>query len=147
MDGKKGVDDSFPIGSIYVQYPSQSEPSSLFGLTEWQDISSVYDGAFFRANGGASGSFGSQQAEGLPNITGRLDFPTIMNGTYGYITGKDGAFNDTTATGNFRANVSLANGSGDLILKFDASKYSSIYGNSQHVTPLNYSIKIWKRIA
>ena len=33
------------------------------------------------------------------------------------------------------------------ILGFNASRTNEIYGNSNHVTPLNYSIKIWKRIS
>ena len=33
------------------------------------------------------------------------------------------------------------------ILGFDPNRTNVIYGNSNHVTPLNYSIKIWKRIS
>ena len=31
------------------------------------------------------------------------------------------------------------------ILGLDANRTNEIYGSSNHVTPLNYSIKIWKR--
>ena len=31
------------------------------------------------------------------------------------------------------------------ILGFNANRVNRIYGNSEHVTPENYSIKIWKR--
>jgi hypothetical protein len=33
------------------------------------------------------------------------------------------------------------------ILGFNAKRANSIYGNSEHVTPENYAIKIWKRIS
>ena len=33
------------------------------------------------------------------------------------------------------------------IKHFDASRSSSIYGRSIHVTPENYTVRIWKRIA
>ncbi len=32
------------------------------------------------------------------------------------------------------------------VINFDASRCSSIYGNTNHVTPTNLTYKIWKRI-
>lgn len=149
-DGKKGVDDSHPVNSIYIQYPSQSAPSDLFGLTTWTDISSTYAGAFFRATGGNAAAFGTKQNEGLPNITGSMEIR--LGASSGYIRslavseGNGALSSDYTGTvPNMPANSEVANKPTGI--KLDASKSSNIYGSSSHVTPENYAIKIWKRTA
>lgn len=152
-DGKKGVDDSHPVNSIYIQYPSQSAPSDLFGLTTWTDVSSNYEGAFFRANGGASASFGTKQAEGLPEIYGELGFHVAdAPGFYIYTnpSGYSGAFGAASKSGSLATGYGggVSSQSGGRVATFSAEKYNSIYNkNESHVTPVNYSIKIWKRTA
>lgn len=41
------------IGEIYIQYPGQSDPNTLFPNMTWQNVSSDYAGAFFRTKNGA----------------------------------------------------------------------------------------------
>lgn len=150
-----------PIGEVYVQYPSQTAPQTLYNATgiksTWTDISSQYSGAFFRANGGNSASFGSKQSEGIPNIKAEVSCES------------EGLFNGRgtmTVTGGFSLsnNTSWAGGDNNVggrprTLTFDASlgtyntsgtlmtQANSPIGKSDHITPVNYSIKIWKRTA
>lgn len=129
---------AYPVGAIYMQLPQQKEPELLFGGT-WQNVTDLYAGNFFRAEGGDSLAFeaGTQQ-ESLPNITGSYA------GSCQAGSGGSGAIR--TNHGNYtfegsRGCMRLAN------MQFNASRSNAIYGRSAHVTPVNQSIRIWKRIA
>lgn len=132
-----------PIGFVYIQFQGQSDPNSLFGGGTWQNISSNYAGKFFRAEGGDAAAFGSSQAEGLPNITGKISGEYIS------------LFSDLTTSGAFTSPINKTKDcpDGRLSVKncsgfsFSASNSNSIYGASSHVTPVNTTIRIWKRTA
>ena len=51
---------AMPVGAIYVQFPTQQEPSAIFGGT-WSNISYLYNGCFFRAEGDKAAAFGDVQ--------------------------------------------------------------------------------------
>ena len=75
----------------------------------------------------------------MPNITGTFGtWPTPWE-----ISG--GAFYLTNLSGQFIS--SGAGGGGNVHGNFDASKSNPIYGNSDHVTTANFTIRIWKRIS
>lgn len=134
--------DNLPIGFIYIQLRGQSTPDELFGSSgKWQDISATYAGEFFRAVGGNSGSFGTTQAEGLPNITGNLGRTADDN-----LNQTNGAFFQTMTTSGV-LNSAIQGSIYSYVTEFNASRSSSIYGASTHVTPYNSSIRIWKKIA
>lgn len=141
---------NLPIGFIYFQLRGQATPDTLFGTSgKWQDISSTYAGEFFRAVGGNSASFGSKQNEGLPNITGNLNG---ISGTTALVKADD---TSNCASGVFNLNTAVRKGwriaditnTGSYGLTFNASRSSSIYGASTHVTPYNSAIRIWKKIS
>ena len=75
-----------------------------------------------------------KQEEGLPNITGNF------SGNHDY-----------TPNGSFRSLANYQSNSGTEryanIVEFSASRSSPIYGRSNHVTPENYTIRVWKRTA
>jgi hypothetical protein len=50
------ADAQYPVGYVYTQYPGTSDPATLFGGT-WLNITSLYAGLFFRAEGGGSLAF------------------------------------------------------------------------------------------
>ena len=55
-------DAAHPVDEIYIQYPTQKAPADLYNVggvrSTWEDITSEYDGAFFRAyKSGTSKSF------------------------------------------------------------------------------------------
>ena len=145
----------FPLDSIYTQYPNCKEPKELWKNTSWELID--FNGAFFRAVGGNSNEFGKIQNEGLPNINGNklLAWTDYTGGgiimcestndkssaLYSYQDSKYYSFyyNNPLSTKDTEAHHN--------ILGFNANRANQIYGNSNHVTPLNYAIKIWKRIS
>ena len=111
---------------------------------------------FFRAVGGKSLEFGKLQNEGLPNITGNklLGWPNSSGG--GIIMHESTNINkialysyqDSNYYSFYYSNpISSKKEEHHNILGFNANKANSIYGNSEHVTPENYAIKIWKRMS
>ena len=101
----------------------------------------VNAGLFFRAEGGAAAAFGSKQGEGLPNITGSE-------------TGFGAAEDYTSFSGCFYGGPKYtglagghSEGANSVNVYFNASRSSAIYGASSHVTPVNSTIRVWKRTA
>ena len=127
--------------------------SELWKATKWELLD--FKGAFFRSIGGDSKNFGEKQNERLPNITGNklLAWPDSSGG--GIIMNESTNRKDSCLYSchnsdyySFYYNHPIESKSWyhHNSLGFNASKANSIYGNSAHVTPENYSIKIWKRI-
>ena len=144
----------FPIDSVYTQYPNCKEPKELWKNTNWELID--FNGAFFRAAGGNAGEFGKIQNEGLPNITGDkllswTDYTgggIIMNETTNKSSSALYSYQDSQYYSFYYSDpISSKISAHHNILGFNANRNNTIYGNSDHVTPINYSIKIWKRIA
>lgn len=129
---------TLPVGTVYVQYPNQSEPASIFGGT-WSNISSQYAGRFFRSEGGNAVAFGNGQAEGLPYMVHEHTYFAVgrfgMNGTN--ISTPAWGSGDK-ARGSAYAYINTTN--------YKDVSGSGLYGKSTHVTPENMTIRIWKRI-
>lgn len=88
-----------------------------------------YRGKFLRGLGGNSAvNFETTQAEGLPNIIGSLRTVNSGSRTGAFYDGDQVVTDWITGGGNLR-NVN-----------FDASRSSSIYGASNHVTPVNQAV-------
>ena len=108
----------------------------------WEVIN--YDSAFFRAEGTNANAFnGDRQAEGLPDLSGNL------SGVY--LRGRsnlnaNGVFSRTTFRNSGYCGYSGLQGKETEFLQFYASSSNPIYGRSAHVTPENYTYRIWKRI-
>lgn len=131
----------YPIGCVYVQYPQQKSPNELWGkITKWSIIN--YNGAFFRTQGGnASPYIDSEgelkvQEEGLPNITAKGNSPSEN-----YYGEPSGAIRNEGMRASVEGHKYRVQS-----FDFDASRCSSIYGKSNHVTPVNYTIRVWKRV-
>ena len=128
------LSDVYPVGSIYMSIDSTS-PAGLFGGT-WTQISDGY--ALWTATSGAGGTISA----GLPNITGdvtlQTDVPaeTISTGVFQTQTG--GYFDYTGMSSNRRQSA---------IINFNATRSSSIYGNSSTVQPPAYKVYAWRRTA
>lgn len=97
-----------------------------------------YRGKFLCGLGGNSAAdIYTTQAEGLPNITGDVGVSrNLINGTGAFITtatvvGGPGA--GSVASQEYRTTM-------------DASRSSSIYGNSNHVTPINQAINYFIKV-
>lgn len=123
----------YPVGSIYIGTMAVCPLSALFGTWELVAGGRVLQGS------DANHSAGSTIEAGLPNITGFTDWWSYGTGT----NNPTGAF-FTSIT----ANNSPDSGSNPgQLLNFDASRSSSIYGNSTTVQPPAFVVNIWKRTA
>ena len=134
-----------PVGSIY-QTISPENPSVTFGGGTWEKI------AQDRALMGVSDTHpaGTTAEAGLPNITGTMEPRASDNiGNYlGAIREADGAFSISANAGN-RGTSPLSIPINDTYeadkVSFDASRSSSVYGNSDTVRPPAYFTYIWLR--
>lgn len=81
----------------------------------------------------ASGDAGKYTTEGLPNITGEA--AAYLNSVDGYSNGALG--NSTRGQPDVSTNSTQINNWG--VIRIDASLSSSIYGNSDHVTPESHN--------
>ena len=101
-----------------------------------------YRGKFLRGLGGNSASnIYTTQAEGLPNITGRI------------WTDRNSTINSSFANGAFYMDTKDANGNGTYdeamqpyTVYMDASRSSPIYGASSHVTPINQAVNYFIKV-
>ncbi|CAG2179746.1 unnamed protein product [Oppiella nova] len=61
-------DEQVPIGFIYVQYPGQLDPDTIWPKLNWENVTPKYAGLFFRAEGGNSIAFDNdiEQDENSP---------------------------------------------------------------------------------
>lgn len=140
--------DILPVGFVYWQLPGQKAPGE-FLAGNWVDITSQYAGLFFRAAGGDGLSFSEDsiniQKEGLPNITGSFSF---VGGENGRVWGGGSGVFKAISVQQQNYLLYRSNGGTQTLVKqwdFAASNSNSIYGESNHVTPINTSIRIWVR--
>ena len=129
-----------PVGTIYVQFAGQTDPTTLFGGT-WENISAQFAGKFFRCEGGNAAAFGSSQNGGAPNIGGYLDagrsYMTDYNTGTGALRGARSVQTDWGGSGSGNAVTGSA-------FSFNASWSNGAY-NLNEFRPANYTIRIWKR--
>jgi len=126
---------SHPIGEIQIQLPGQVTPQSLYGGI-WLNITSLYSGLFFRAEGGKALAFGA--------------------GTQGFAYQEHWHVFNIQGPGGSAALASASTGSGvanvptTLFGNVGSSITDGIHGVPQtadETRPVNQSIRIWKRSA
>lgn len=103
-----------------------------------------YRGKFLRGLGGNSAAdIYTTQAEGLPNITG-----TITSSTYLGIFGSQasGAFNPNQQYGWNNGNEGAGQSTNAASVSFNAASANSIYGASNHVTPINQAVNYFIKV-
>ena len=123
----------YPVGSIYIGTMATC-PLAAAGLGTWELVSSgrVLQGS------DSTHTAGSTVEAGLPNITADWNSAQYEEG-WGTSNGAVYA----TYNGSAEYNSS----SYGMRAYFDASRSSSIYGNSTTVQPPAYVVNIWKRTA
>ena len=124
----------YPIGSIYIGTMSVCPLSAIFGTWELVSSGRVLQGA------DANHAAGTTIEAGLPNITGGFDtttWPERQDSVRG-VFGKDARGGTCFAQGSYAY---------DEHYNFDASRSSSIYGNSTTVQPPAFVVNIWRRTA
>lgn len=123
----------YPVGSIYIGTQSTCPLTTLIHNSTWELV------ATDRALWGGNGSNGNTTiAAGLPNITAAA---SSHNGSLGSLSG-------ALATRTTGRSVGANTGSGFTYdFDFNASRSSSIYGNSTTVQPPAYRVNVWRRTA
>ena len=125
----------YPVGSIYIN-TTDVNPSTIFGFGTWERVAQNMT----LWGSSADGQVGTTKSAGLPNITGRLNGIATFSSSY---------VNDTLkATKEADSNLSPGTGVNHFsTITLNASKSSSIYGNSTTVQPPALVVNIWKRNA
>lgn len=138
----------YPVGAIYIGTMSAC-PLQTLGVGTWQLVAQnrVLQGA------GSGQNTGDTVEAGLPNITGnayKVNGASSKAYDWYNTRGGDGAFSDTSTKtaivngGNLSLNYSTTVADN---INFNASRSSSIYGNSSTVQPPAYLVNIWERIS
>ena len=102
------------IGEIYIQYPGEADPNTLFPNMTWQNVSSNYagaffrtkNGAFFRAEGGNAQSFNCTTYQSMGTSTANL---SIGNGGYTNCSGIHSHSPSSTMTPYYYTCTTLGN--------------------------------------
>ena len=134
----------YPVGSIYITTAEMCPLSTLIRGSTWVLVSSgkVLQGA----DGGHSA--GTTIEAGLPNITGTQKAGDGTYDCWGQIAGSGtGAFDIINDVRTKTTGTTDLSGYGNVGISFDASRSSSIYGNSTTVQPPAYVVNIYRRTA
>ena len=126
----------YPIGSVYINV-TDINPFDILGFGTWERF--AQNMTLWGASD--SGQVGTIKNAGLPNITGEFG----AQGSSDFVNVGTGAFR-VAQTGRIDAGHS-ANINYSLKQSFNASRSSSIYGNSDTVQPPALVVNIWKRTA
>ena len=141
-----------PIGFVYIRFPGMDDPNTLFPGTTWENISSNFAGAFFRAEGGNASTFGS----GLQTCA------TAVNGLQGGNTGRGGNHTHNASVPNgplvscYRINGCLgcsgpAAGPNTITYYLHTSTYTCSHSHSVSLLgdvetrPVNTTIQLYRR--
>ena len=125
----------YPVGAVYIGTMATC-PLATLGIGSWEKIASdqVLQGS------SVNHSAGDIIAAGLPNITGAI---VVRSG-----------YNTASASGAFFVSNSLSDADAETgsnrwrgTYSLDASRSSSIYGNSTTVQPPAFVVNIWRRIS
>jgi len=122
----------YPVGSIFIGVTDSCPLATYAGTWELVSTGRVLWGS------DSNHSAGSTIEPGLPNITGEIK-GCESNSSH---QGSSGAFTHSSTGGGEQ------NGNGTWVtFNFNASRSSSIYGNSTTVQPPAYVVNMWQRTA
>ena len=137
------INQIYPVGSIYITLSSTFDPNTTWTGTTWTRLS---EGVFLES----STTPNSEKQAGLPNITGYIE-NYDQSGRTALLTNYGlnciGAFNWKQGTYNV-VSTPVGTGSGSSQnnhVEFDASRSSSVYGNSTTVQPHSLTVVMWQR--
>lgn len=138
------LDILYPIGSVKITV-TDTEPFKEYGFGTWKEVSKgrVLWGA------DSSHSAGSTIEAGLPNITGGAGYYYCFTPDGKSNVRYNGAFSWSDDGGgvNRHSDEQDTKDTGSGHFYFDASRCSSVYGNSDTVTPPSYVVHFWQRTA
>lgn len=115
----ESLDQAVPIGFTYTQLPFQPEPSEIWSWATWENVTGNYSNHFFRAEGNASEPFGTSQSDAMQN----------------HITPSQ-----RSSGGEFSRRAHRC-------YNCDVDSDINFLRMASETRPLNYAVRIWKRIA
>lgn len=121
----------YPVGSIYIGTQTTCPLATLISGSTWERVEAGR--ALWTSNGSNANS---KIAAGLPNITG--------NAT-GFGSGQTHTFSGALFQSGSSGGTFGGSGGNHFNLGFDASRSSSVYGNSTTVQPAAYVVNVWRR--
>jgi len=127
---------SIPYGFIYFQLPSQSEPTILWPNYNWEEVSRLYSGQFFRVEGAGSERFGVTQNDSAPRLFHVQHKKKDTNR----------GFQDEEITVPGDGNWSEYIYSGDRDYERHDTRYLRFRMTNDEVRPRNQAIRLWKRV-
>lgn len=134
----ESVGDNLPVGTILPYKGSTANIPKKWALCNGQTVNGVttpnLSGRFLQGSTSSAGSFISA---GVPNITGSSGTALVSGGSDWTGTRGEGALRITYLN---KSNVNMVGGAKYMSLTFDASRCSSIYGNSSTVQPPAYTV-------
>lgn len=133
------LDLLYPVGRIIISNDSTA-PYSDIGFGKWQEVAK---GSFIE---GADDNHkaGDNIDAGLPNITGGAGYYYCWAPNDKSSNHRNGAFSWDDTGGGISQAENGQTGSGSF--SFDASRCSSVYGNSDTVQPKAYVSHYWLRV-
>ena len=134
----------YPVGSIYIGTQSVCPMAIAIPNSTWELLEA---GRALWTGNGSNGN--TKIAAGLPNISGETSVADGYPNAIQYIraVSASGAFYLSNRTMNCSKGAASANNSTASPIMFNASRSSSIYGNSTTVQPPAYVVNVWRRTA
>lgn len=134
------ADVIYPVGSIYIGIQAECPMKAVIQGSEWVKVS---EGRVLQGSD-SSHTAGTTISAGLPNITGNFNFQDGSNRNIAVQATKAFKLGSQVTTGGATATGTITRYNG---ISFDASRESSIYGNSTTVQPPAFVVNIWQRTA
>ena len=139
----------YPIGFVYIQFPGQPSPidMNLKGWWEWEPLTNLFAGLFFRAEGGNANPFETDnQGDQIQTFSGYA----AGNGVYAEGNQFDkfgGVIESYTYSSGEKIPLDRVTGYNDPITGFaiDLSKGGVRHGSETR--PVNATIRLWQRTA
>lgn len=128
----------YPVGSIYIGVQEECPLKTLISGSTWVKVS---EGRVLQGSD-SNHSAGTTIPAGLPNITGYIRGASTEADSSDYAGGVFVYDSNKNALAKVGATYWQSKG-----VNFDASRSSSIYGNSSTVQPPAYVVNIWRRTA
>ena len=140
---KEAILECRPIGSYFIT-ETEDDPNILFG-GGWQKLT----GRYVLQCSDDTHKAGTTVEAGLPDIAGKIQIVYPGGGSLIANAGEGALYNnysENTIIVATEGSYSLTR-SKDVFVRFDASRSSSIYGNSDTVQPPARIINVWKRVS
>jgi hypothetical protein len=151
-----------PVGFLYFQLESKSTPATLWSGTSWTNRSSVYPGAFFRAEGGGSPYIAQTWDENTPANTQQASLMKQHNHstssvTHTYDRGASSGWGGGTIAYGYNGICAASTGRGPVATTYQygladvninashSHAVSTSYSGGVEHRPLNYVIRVWER--